>query len=318
MDRVPPLTILAALLALGGGGCLSADKAQAKYTSLKRTVGLETPEPATEVLSFWQRRLATLNDPTRDGMMVAGLVGQVFLISPSSKAAEATGDLTVAVYDVTARPQGRPERTPEVYHLDPARLAQLATKDERFGPCYAIFLPWPPEWTDVTNVKIMTRYDAPGGTALHGREVLVQLEAERAKLTWEEKNFQKVGGPMPPMTAPAAPDRRGVPDPLKVLAAMRGKTAAAPPVAAAKLPPPEAFMRSNVPVTDASLVAAPAPGGPVMTTVDRTPLVTTQPNTVNSSYSTGGAYAGPKPGAAAAATAATVNGPVQPIIIRRE
>ena len=166
MDRVPPLTVLAALMVLGSPGCLSADKAQAKYTSLKRTVGLETPEPVTEVLSFWQRRQATLNDPTRDGMMVAGLVGQVFLISATSHATEPGGDLTVAVYDVTARPQGQPERAMELYHFDRATLARLATKDERFGPCHAIFLPWPPEWTDVTNVKIRTRYQAAGGTDL--------------------------------------------------------------------------------------------------------------------------------------------------------
>ena len=309
MERVPPLTILAALLCLGGAGCLSADKAQAKYTSLKRTVGLEKPEPVTEVMSFWQRRLAPLNDPTRDGMMVTGLVGQVFMISPTSQSAEARGHLAIMVYDTTPRPQGQPERTPELFDFDPATLAKLKTKDERFGPCYAVFLPWPEGWADVTNLKIMTRYQAPGEDALQGREVLVQLETERTKMTWEEQNFQKVGGPMPPPQAAVPPDRRGVPDPMKVLAAMRDKPAATPAQTPVKLPPPESFTRSNVPVTA---------DAPTMTNVDRTPLVTTQPNTTNSSYATDGAYAGPKPGTATAPVAVPASGGLQPMIIRRD
>ena len=301
MDRVPPLTILAALTLLGGVGCVSADKAKSQYTSLKQSVGLAPPEPVSEVLTFWQRRLATLNDPTRDGAMVSGLVGQVFMISPGSQPAEARGDLAIAVYDTTARPGGKPERQPELYHFDQATLAKLRTKDERFGACYALFLPWPAEWTDVTGVKILARYQAPGGTALQGREVLVQLETERTKMTWEEQNFQKVGGPMPPAPVATAADRRGVPDPLKILASLRGKPA---PVGPATLPPAEAITRANV---------------PVMTTVERTPLVATPPNTVNTSYATEGAYAGPRPGGALdGVNPAAANGPLQPIVIRRE
>ncbi len=305
MDRVPPLTILAGLALLGGPGCVSAEKAKTQYTSLKQSVGLASPEPVSEVLTFWQRRLATLSDPTRDGAMVSGLVGQVFMISPTSQPAESRGDLAVAVYDTTARPRGQPEAKPELYHFDQATLAKLRTKDERFGACYALFLPWPAEWADVTSVKILARYQAPGGTALQGREVAVQLETERTKMTWEEQNFQKVGGPTPPAPVATAADRRGVPDPLKILASLRGKPAA-PPVAPAPLPPAEAFTRSNV---------------PVMTAVERTPLVATPPNTVNTSYATEGAYAGPKPGGPGpldGVNPAAANGPLQPIVIRRE
>ena len=297
MDRVPPLTSLAALLLLGSVGCVSADKAKSQYTSLKQSVGFASPEPVSEVLTFWQRRLATLSDPTRDGAMVSGLVGQVFMISPTSQPAESRGDLAVAVYDTTVRPKGQPEAKPELYHFDQATLAKLRTKDERFGACYALFLPWPAEWSDVTSVKILARYQAPGGTALQGREVMVQLETERTKMTWEEQNFQKVGGPTPPPAVATAADRRGVPDPLKILASLRGKPAA--PVVA-PLPPAEAIARSSV---------------PVMTAVERTPLVATPPNTVNTSYATEGAYAGPRPGGP---SAEATPGRLQPIVIRRE
>ena len=310
MDRVPPLTILAGLLLLSSAGCLSADKAQAKYTSLKQSAGIEA-EPVSEVLTIWDPQLSTLNDPTRDGAMVAGLVGQVFMLSPKRNHAEARGDLAVAVYDTTPRPQGQPERTPELYHLTRETLAKLRTRDERFGLFYAMFLPWPAEWTDVTSVKVMARFQGEGGTAIQAREVAVQLVAERVKVSWEQKNFQKVGGAMLP---PPPPDRRGVPDPLKLLASLRGKPAAQATPAAEKVPPPEAFARSSA--------SAPAPDGrPAMTPVNRTPIVTTLPNTTNSSYATEGAYAGPKPGGPGPldnVNPAAVNGPVQPIVIRRD
>ena len=317
MDRVPPLTILAALLLLGNAGCLSTDKAQAQYTSLKQSVGLAPPEPVSEVLTIWDPRLGTLNDPTRDGAMVSGLVGQVFMLSPRRNHAEARGDLAVVVYDTTARPQGQPERTPEYYHLTQETLAKLRTRDERFGLFYAMFLPWPAEWSDVTNVKVMARYQGEGGTAIQAREVAVRLIAERGKVTWEEKSFQRVGGAM----APAPADRRGVPDPLKMLAALRGKPAAAPTAAdaVAKLPPPERFTRSNVPATDGAFVTPAAGSAPVMTAVKNTAFVTTAPNTTNSSYATEGAYAGPKPvNSLDAFNAAAASGPIQPIIIRRD
>lgn len=320
MDRIPPLTAFVALALCGNAGCLTAEKAQSSYTSLKQSVGLEQPQPVSQMMTIWDPRLGTLSDPTRDGATLSGLVGQVFMLTPKDQPAEARGDLSVVLYDTTPRPAGQPERPGEMYHLTQETLVNLRTKDERFGLFYAMFLPWPAEWTDVTHVKVMAGYQPPGGTAIQAREVPVQLQAERAKFTTEVQNFQRVGGAMLP-EPPAAPrDRRGVPDPLKMIAAMQGKPAAAPPpVAGQKLPAPEAFMRSNVPAADDISSARNAP--PVTTAVARTPVVTPLPPGSNTTYATEGAYAGPKPGGPgplAGINPAAANGPVQPIVIRRE
>ena len=320
MDRIPPLTAFAALVLCGNAGCLTAEKAQSSYASMKQSVGLEQPQPVSQLMTIWDPRLGTLTDPTRDGATLSGLVGQVFMLTPKDQHAEARGDLAVVLYDTTPRPAGQPERTAEMYHLTQETLVKLRTKDERFGLFYAMFLPWPAEWTDVTHVKVMARYQPPGGTAIQAREVPVQLQAERPKFTTHSQSFQRVGGAMLP-DPPAAPkDRRGVPDPLKMIAAMQGKSAAAPPpVAGQKLPPPETFMRSNVPVSDGGALAPNA--GPVMTAVARTAVVAPLPPGSNTTYATEGAYAGPKPGGPGpldGVNPAAANGPVQPIVIRRE
>lgn len=314
MVRVQPLAAVAALL-LGSAGCQTADKAQTTFTSMKQTVGLAPPDPVSEVLTVWDPRLGTLSDPTRDGAMVAGLVGQVFMLTPRHDHAVAAGDLGVVVYDTTPRPQGQPERTPELYHLTQETLAKLRTRDERFGLFYAMFLPWPAEWTDVTSVKVLARYQAPGGTAIQAREVAVRLMAERAEFKWEKQSVQRVGESVPEGAAPRA--RRGVPDPLKMLASLQGSKPAPPPAnAAPRLPPPsEKFTRSNVPSADGGLP-------PAMTAVNQMEVTKPLPPGSNTTYFSGDAYAGPKPVAnplfTAASAAASANGPVQPILIRRE
>ena len=319
MDRIPPLTAFVALVLCGNAGCLTAEKAQSGYTSMKQSVGLEPPQPVSQLMTIWDPRLGTLTDPTRDGATVTGLVGQVFMLTPKDQPAEARGDLAVVLYDTTPRPAGQAERTAEMYHLTQETMVNLRTKDERFGLFYAMFLPWPAEWTDVTHVKVMARYQPPGGTAIQAREVAVQLQAERAKFTTSAQNFQRVGGAMLP-EPPAAPrDRRGVPDPLKMIAAMQGNPAAAPqPAAGQKLPPPEKFTRSNVRFSDG---VSPGPdAGPAMTAVARTPVVTPLPPGSNTTYATEGAYAGlpPVTNPLAGINPAAANGPVQPILIRRE
>ena len=319
MDRIPPLTVFAALVLCGNAGCLTAEKAQSGYTSMKQSVGLEQPQPVSQLMTIWDPRLGTLTDPTRDGATVTGLVGQVFMLTPKDQPAEARGDLAVVLYDTTPRPAGQAERTAEMYHLTQETMVNLRTKDERFGLFYAMFLPWPAEWTDVTHVKVMARYQPPGGTAIQAREVPVQLQAERAKFTTSTQSFQRVGGAMLPEPAAAPRDRRGVPDPLKIIAAMQGKPAAGPPpVAVQKLPAPEKFTRSNVPSSDGMSPGTNA--GPVMTTVARTEVVTPLAPGSNTTYATEGAYAGPPPVAnpLAGINPAAANGPVQPILIRRE
>ena len=55
------------------------------------------------------------------------------------------------------------------YSADPVRLGswtfekdvlrRLVTTDERFGKCYALFLPWPTHRPDITRVRLATRYE---------------------------------------------------------------------------------------------------------------------------------------------------------------
>jgi hypothetical protein len=345
VENVRVKAVVAALLLAGGAGCQTTGNPSltSTVTSMKRAVGL-APEPVSEVLSFWQRRLAMLSDPTHDGMMVHGLVGQVFMISPTSHHARAEGSLTVAVYDATRRPPGQKEHDAEIFVFRNEQLDKLRTKDERFGECYAIFLPWRPDWADVTDLRILTRYDAEGQTPLHSREVTMQLEAGKPGVVWEGQTTRQVGNMVPngpPPSGVSVGDLRGVPDPRAAIAAVESGKAQQPP----ELPKPVPIRSSNVPVTDraagpdapqllpvstaptppepqqSSRVELPPDGRPVMTVVDKAQVANVAPNSVNATYSTPGAYAGPRPDAAPlpppALGPAPPGGMLQPIIIHR-
>ena len=317
MDRTPQIATLAAALLLGSG-CAATDKIPTSVTSLKQSIGLDQAEPVSQVLTRWAPRLGTLDVPDgvpkHDGDRVSGVVGQVFMLTPSSQPAESRGDLTFVVYDATERPPGQPERTPEMFHFDQKALARLRTKDDRMGPCYAVFLPLPAGWTEATNLRILTRYQAPGGPAIQSPESLVRIDAELSPMHSKYTYETKVGGAMTPDPAPK--DRRGVPDLAKMLATVQTRPAAPAQAAPPQGPQPQAFARSNVPVTDGGRNAP-----PVMTAVARTPVVQPLAPGANTTYATEGAYAGPKPGGPGPLDnidPAAVNGPVQPIVIRRE
>jgi hypothetical protein len=206
MERVRPLMRVAgavlppALLALAAAGCVSAAKVDRVTASLKAAVAPTPPVPASQLICFWQRRLSSLPDPTREGAMTHGIAGQMFLISPDNKPADVNGDLTVVVYDETPRPPGTPPMRPEVWNYKKDVLKRLGTTDERFGRSYVVFLPWPPQWQDVSAVKIVGRYQTPGHPDLFAGEVHMTLDLSQpsgAPVWSEASQYQTTGVPNP-------------------------------------------------------------------------------------------------------------------------
>lgn len=119
-------------------------------------------EPATQIVSAFNPQVQHLPDPSKDGQMGAGLSGQLYMIAAGGKFTEANGDLYIMADDITARPPGQTPAVTEIWHFDPVTLRKLRTKDERFGDCYALFLPYPPTWKDVTHIRISTQYKPKG------------------------------------------------------------------------------------------------------------------------------------------------------------
>lgn len=243
MEGVRPLTAARAvgLAALLAAGCAS-HQTRALKQSVTRAVEAVSqelgppPAPATHLDCVWQKRLTPLPDPTKEGMLTPGLAGQMFLISADGRTADVAGDVTVAVYDETPRPNGGQPHTPEVWHFTADVLKKMVTNDERFGRSYVLFLPWLPEWRDVTAVRILTRYDAPGSTTLHSGEARIALDLTgQGTPAWTES----ANAGQPPLT-----EARLVPDGAKLLQQVQAGGAAGaaanvqPAVAAA--PQPEA------------------------------------------------------------------------------
>src|SRR5262249_3220671 len=99
--------------------------------------------PVTNLACTWQNRLTNLPAPTRNGAATPGVAGEIFLFDAGYQPAEAVGDLTVVVSDITPRPPGQTGPTPEAWHFTPATLKNLRYVDERIGRCHIVFLPWP-------------------------------------------------------------------------------------------------------------------------------------------------------------------------------
>lgn len=293
----------AALAASLAGGCASAPPVDFVSDALKHAVGPSAPEPASQVVCFWQRRLSTLPDPTRDGAMTAGVAGQMFLITPDNKPAEVNGDLAVVVYDETPRPPGQEPMRPELWHYTKDTLKRLATTDERFGRCYVLFLPWPAHWKDVTAVKIMARYQSPGNPDLYASEVRMALDFTPGG--WTNMGSGRV------VLGPGGIDTRSVPDPSKLL--QQTHAAAAQPFPTMPAAPAGGF-GTAAPPGFAGSTGTPPPTPQVCATQPWSASPTQPPPAptppANSSI--------PLPSLPAAAGAAPpAAGPVQPLIIQR-
>ncbi len=177
MESLRQIAVAAVAVALSG--CAATDRLSAHYLDAKRAVGLDPAgaKSATHVSLIMQRRLASLPDPVRPDDMQPGLPGQLFLADAAGKPTPAAGDLTVTVTDETQRTPGQPPKTTEKWQFSRDVLEKLRQKDDRFGDCYVLFLPWPADWKDVTRVTVKGHYQATGQVALFASNVTINLDA---------------------------------------------------------------------------------------------------------------------------------------------
>jgi hypothetical protein len=148
----------------------------------------EGKQAATEMTVMWKSRLGHFPDPTRNGEKVAGISGQLFLFGPNMKPASAEGELTITLHDDTPRPAGIPGGESERWVIGTDSLRRAAATDERFGPCYTLFLPWPDRRPDVTRVRLSVSFRPDGGGLIHS------MHTPETKLTLD--------APAKPDTAP--------------------------------------------------------------------------------------------------------------------
>ena len=118
--------------------------------------------PVTQVAAVWRNKIDYLPDPARNGVEGPGLAGQVFMFGSNLKPASAEGKLIVDLYDETPRQPGQPGLAPEEFEFVKETLKQLRCNDERFGKCYALFLPWPAYRPDVSKVRVTARLVTDG------------------------------------------------------------------------------------------------------------------------------------------------------------
>lgn len=199
-------------------GCHSLDRVR---TTVEKNIPAQfSAAPATQLICVWQRRPVPLPDATNDGSQVFGLPGQAYLLNSQGLPADVAGDITIVVYDETNRPDGRPPHQPQVWHYTADVLKRLGTRDDRFGGCIALFLPWPPEWRDVTDVHVTGRYDSPGHPTLFERGAKVTLDLEEAgPKVWQDVDPTRPG--LPPSVQTTAFETRNVPDPAKLMRQMQ-------------------------------------------------------------------------------------------------
>lgn len=213
MERYRTLIAAAALLGLAGSGCIhihldgeakdklstellpaGAMQSKAKTDSAVKPASALFPGGATtlpkmmgstggaknqavEMSAAWQNRVAYLPDPTRDGAMGAGLVGQLFLFGSNMKIATPEGPLTIELFDETPH-AGRPPESVKLgrWTIDKETLKKFRLHDERWGPCYALFLPWPDYRADIVRIRLTVKYEPEGGFPIYATPSTITLD----------------------------------------------------------------------------------------------------------------------------------------------
>ena len=104
IGRILLLAASGALIA-AGTGCLNSKNFSA--ASLNPLGHYFAPKPATEMIAAFNPQIRHLPDPTQDGQMRPGVVGQVFLLANDGKYTDANGDLIVMAEDATVRAPGQ-------------------------------------------------------------------------------------------------------------------------------------------------------------------------------------------------------------------
>jgi hypothetical protein len=174
--------------------------------------------PTVTLVSAWQNHIDHLPDPARNGQMGPGLAGQIFVFGSNDFPTTLEGSLTVDLFDETPRAPGQPALKPERWKFNKDVLKALRSVDERFGPNYVIFLPWPAYRPDVTRVRIAVRFDPDNGSfpvyAPESRLTLdpgaLDIEAERMRTL---RTLSSVKSTTVPAAQTSAPQSSGTMSP---------------------------------------------------------------------------------------------------------
>lgn len=150
----------------------------AKPAALAKLMARERPPvPAGELQVAWRKQIGHLPDPTKNGVPVPGVVGQMFLYGgPMMEFVEANGVLTIDLVDDTPRPDGRPAAKAERWQFPKEVLRRMKTGNETFGKSYVLFLPWPDYRPDITRVRVSARYDPEDGHTLFAQPTTVTFD----------------------------------------------------------------------------------------------------------------------------------------------
>lgn len=257
MERLRSLIVPVALAVVSCTGCMTAGgKPSMKLESLNKTLKEALPAsattpaavsktaPATQFAAAWQTKLGQLPDPTKNGVMNRGIVGQAFLYTDKLAAADIVGSLTVVVNDATDRANGAAPKQPNIWHFDVETLKRMVVNDDRFGKSIALFLPWPEEWNDVNRLYVQARYDAPNSFTVYAPPASVTLDLFSSGQQTSHSSARVPAGQM------------SVPDPKQLIQNAKGGPAPAA-FAPAVNPPASAGYGANWPANIG--VAPPAP-----------------------------------------------------------
>jgi hypothetical protein len=173
----PPGGLLASL---SGAPAAPAAPAAGGLTMPKFSLKPEKKVVPAEFAVAWQNKIEYLPDPTRNGALGAGLVGQMFIYGgwPKYEPADANGVLTVDLIDETPRLPGQPAAVPERWQFSKEMLRNLRTVDDRFGRSYVLFLPWPSYRPDIVRVRLAARFDPEAGHTLFTPPSAVTITTE--------------------------------------------------------------------------------------------------------------------------------------------
>ena len=167
----------------------------------------DSAKAAIHIMSMWRDKVEYLPDPTKNGAMGAGIVGQLFLYGPDMKFVDANGTLTIEMYDETVK-AGRAEPIfLGKWTFDKEVLRRLITVDERWGKSYALFLPWPDYKADITRVSLKVRYDQEGGFPIWAPATTVTFNQNVPGLNSQQTSstVTPLGGPPPSSNFSAKP-----------------------------------------------------------------------------------------------------------------
>jgi len=176
--------------------------------SFSKMAGGSSSTQAAELVVMWDNHLLKLADPTKGGADVVGLVGQVFLLGegPKMPFVLADGKVVVEAFDESPRPGGATSVRLGGWTFEKEALRSHKVIDERFGKCYALFLPWPDYRPDITQVKLTARYEPDHGYKLFAPPSSLLLDPNPVQRgpTWSHTTATAEALP-PSMSPPTSP-----------------------------------------------------------------------------------------------------------------